>query len=292
MPPNVLDLIFECALFILGLMFGSFLNVCISRVPRDQSVVTPGSTCPACGAPIRWRDNIPLFSWMFLGGRCRACCARISLRYPTVELLTAILFTACYVWFGPTWPTVKFCIFSSLLVGLLFMDAETGLLPREFTYSGIVLGLAFSCIAPADSSGTQFFLHAYGAHLSSVQISFLDSIAGALLGAGFFFVASGLYFLLRKRQGMGTGDFALIAMSGAFLGLKLTLLVIFLAPILSTVYALVWMACHATGAGSGRASISEMLRSWEIPFGVFISVSSLAAAFFGEAAWHWYLSSF
>jgi leader peptidase (prepilin peptidase) / N-methyltransferase len=287
-----LNQFFECALFLLGLALGSFLNVCISRIPRQQSTITPRSHCPNCGASIRWRDNIPLLSWMFLAGRCRDCRARISLRYPVVELLTAILFALCYAWFGPTWLTVKFCIFSFLLVGLLFMDAETGLLPREFTYPGIVLGLAFSWIAPTDSAGTQVLLHAYGVGLSSVQVSLLDSVLGALLGAGFFFVASGLYFLLRKRQGMGTGDFALVAMAGAFLGLKLTLLVIFLAPLTATVYALIRMVRHVIGPGSARASVGEMLQSWEIPFGVFISLSSLVAAFFGEMLWQWYLGFF
>jgi leader peptidase (prepilin peptidase)/N-methyltransferase len=280
-----LDLIYECALFVLGLAFGSFLNVCIGRVPRDQSVVTPGSHCPACGASIRWHDNIPLLGWVLLRGRCRDCGGRIPPRYPAVELLTAILFAACYAWFGPSWLTLKFCIFSFLLVGLLFMDAETGLLPREFTYTGIVLGLAFSLIAPTDSSGTQLLVHAYGAHVSTIQTSFLDPVLGALAGAGFFFVASGLYFLVRKRQGMGTGDFALMAMSGAFLGLKLTLLVIFLAPLMATAYALIRMV---RGAGHA-ASLGEMLQTWEIPFGVFISASSLAVAFFGEAAWRWYV---
>ena len=287
-----MDLICECALFILGLAFGSFLNVCISRIPRDQSLVTPGSHCPSCRASIRWHDNIPLLSWASLGGRCRDCRARISLRYPTVELLTAILFTACYVCFGPTWLTVKFCIFSFLLVGLLFMDAETGFLPREFTYPGIALGLAFSWIAPTDSSATQFFLHAYEAHPSPVQVSLLDAVVGALAGAGFFFIASGLYLLIRKRQGMGTGDFALIAMAGAFLGLKLTLFVIFLAPVMATVYALLWMVRHASGAGDGRTSLGQILQSWEVPFGVFISASSLGAVFVGGAVWQWYLSFF
>ncbi|HME31509.1 MAG TPA: prepilin peptidase [Terriglobales bacterium] len=287
-----MDLIFECALFILGLVFGSFLNVCISRIPRDLSIITPGSQCPTCGASIRWHDNIPVLSWVLLRGRCRDCRDRVSLRYPAVELLTATLFTACYVWFGPTWLTVKFCIFSFLLVGLLFMDAETGLLPREFTYPGIVLGLAFSLIAPAASSGTQFFLHAYGAHLSTAQVSLVDSAIGALAGAGFFFAASGLYLLIRKRQGMGTGDFALIAMSGAFLGLTLTLLVIFLAPVIATVYALIRMARHGSHAGNAKTSLGEMLQSWEVPFGVFISASSLAAVFFGGAVWQWYLSFF
>jgi len=287
-----LELIYESALFVLGLVFGSFLNVCISRIPNDQSIVAPGSHCPACGACIRWHDNIPLLSWLFLAGRCRDCRTRISLRYPVVELLTASLFTACYVWFGPTRLTVKFCIFSFLLVGLLFMDSETGLLPREFTYPGIVLGLALSWIVPTDDSGTQFLFHAYDAHLSIAKVSLLDSVIGALVGAGFFFVASGLHFLVRNRQGMGTGDFALIAMSGAFLGLKLTLFVIFLAPLIGTVYSLIRMVRHAGDPGHARTPVREMLRSWEIPFGVFISVSSLAAAFFGEAAWRWYLGFF
>jgi leader peptidase (prepilin peptidase) / N-methyltransferase len=287
-----LDLIYECALFVLGLVFGSFLNVCISRIPRDESIMTPGSHCPACGASIWWRDNIPMLSWILLGGRCRDCRAQISLRYPAVELLTAILFVACYAWFGPTWLTVKFCIFSFLLVGLLFMDAETGLLPREFTYPGIALGLAFSLVAVTDSSGTQLLLRAYGVVLPTIQVSFLDSILGALLGAGFFLVASGVYFLARKRQGMGTGDFALMAMSGAFLGLKLTLLVIVLAPLMAAIYALTFMTRRVADAGRAKVPFWEMLQSWEVPFGVFISGSSLAAAFFGEAAWRWYLGFF
>jgi len=287
-----LDLIYECALFVLGLVFGSFLNVCISRIPRDQSVVTPGSHCTACGASIRWRDNIPLLGWIRLGGRCRDCRARISLRYPSVELMTAILFVACYAWFGPTWLALKFCIFSFLLVGLIFMDAETGLLPQEFTYSGIMLGLAFSLVAATDSSATQLLVHAYGAHLSAVRISFLDSVLGALAGAGFFFLASGLYFLIRKRQGMGAGDFALMAMSGVFLGLKLTVLVIFLAPLIATAYALLQMVCSANGGRRSRTSLGEMLQSWVIPFGVFISASSLVVLFFGETAWRWYMGFF
>lgn len=286
---TALNLTYECALFVLGLVLGSFLNVCISRIPRDESIITPRSHCPACGAHIQWHDNIPFLGWMFLSGRCRNCRERISLRYPAVELLTAILFVGCYVWFGSTWLTVKFCVFSLLLVGLLFMDAETGLLPREFTYSGIAFGLAFSWIAPTDISLTQFTAHAYGARLSTIQVSLLDSVAGSFAGAGFFFVVSGLYFLARKRQGMGGGDFALLAMSGAFLGLKLILLVIFVAPLIATIYAVTLMARHAGSSRDVGASIGEMLESREIPFGVFISLCSLAAAFFGESVWRWYL---
>ncbi len=289
---NALDLIYECALFVLGLVFGSFLNVCIGRIPRDQSIVTQGSRCPNCGASIRWRDNVPVLSWILLRGRCSGCSARISLRYPAVELLMAILFAASYAVFGATWLTLKFCIFSFLLVGLLFMDAETGLLPREFTYPGIALGLAFSLVAVTDSSGTQLLLRAYGAHFPMIQVSFLDSILGALLGAGFFFMASGIYFLARRRQGMGTGDFALMAMSGAFLGLKLTLLVILLAPLMAAIYGLTFMTRRLADAGSTKVPFWEILQSWEVPFGAFISVSSLVAVFFGEAAWRWYLGFF
>jgi len=172
------------------------------------------------------------------------------------------------------------------------MDSETGLLPHEFTYPGILLGLALSSRIPTDNSGTQFFLYAYGEHLSIAEVSLLDSVFGALVGAGFFFVAAGLYFLVRRRQGMGTGDFALIAMVGAFLGLKLTLLVIFLAPLVATVYSLIRMVHHAGEAGKNRTSVREMLQLWEIPFGVFITISSLAVTFFGEAAWRWYMGFF
>jgi leader peptidase (prepilin peptidase) / N-methyltransferase len=287
-----LDLIYECALFVLGLVFGSFLNVCITRIPRDQSIALPGSHCLTCDASIRWRDNIPLLSWTFLHGRCRDCSARISFRYLAVELLIALLFTACYAWFGPTWLTLKFCVFSFLMVGLLFMDAETGLLPREFTYTGILLGLAFPLIAPMDSWGTQVLLNAYGVHLSATRISILDSMLGALAGAGFFFVASGIYFLLRKRQGMGSGDFALIAMSGTFLGLRLTLLVIFLATLTAAAYSLLLIARQAGHAKNAVPAFREMLQSGEIPFGVFISASSLAVVFFGEAVWRWYVGFF
>lgn len=289
---NALDLINECGLFVLGLLFGSFLNVCISRIPRNESVITPRSHCPACGAHIPWHDNVPILSWMLLCGRCRACLEKISLRYPAVELLTAILFLSSYLCFGPTWLTVKFCLFSFLLVGLLFMDAETGLLPREFTYAGIVLGLAFAWIVPTDGSLTQFIAHAYGIYPSTIQVSLLDSVAGAFAGAGFFFIAAGIYFLMRKRQGMGRGDFALIAMSGTFLGLKLTLLVIFAAPLIATIYAVTLITRYAGDARNAGVSISEMLQSWEIPFGVFISLCSLAAAFLGESFWRWYLSLF
>lgn len=295
-----MDRFLQYALFIAGLAFGSFLNVCISRIPHDQSVVTPRSHCPACDAPIRWYDNIPLMSWLVLRGRCRDCKWRIPLRYPAVELLTGVLFAACFIWFGLTWLTLKFCVFSFLILGLIFMDAETGLLPREFTYPGIALGLMLSCIAPTDSAGTQFLLSVYNKHLESFQrLSLLDSVLGAAVGAGFLYVAWGLYYLVRKKHGMGFGDIALIAMSGAFLGMKLTLFVIFIAPLLAVVYAIFLLAWEAAGGRSVDASPGEETTgqvgaffSREIPFGVFLGASSLAAMLVGQLAWQRYLGMF
>jgi leader peptidase (prepilin peptidase) / N-methyltransferase len=295
-----LESFLECVLFVIGLAFGSFLNVCISRIPHDESVVSPRSHCPTCGAAIRWYDNLPLLSWLLLHRRCRDCGWRIPWRYPVVELLTAVLFVACLVWFGPTWLTLKFCVFSFLILGLIFMDAETGLLPREFTYPGIALGLAFSWIAPTDSAGTQFLLSLYNQYWGNVQrLSLLDSALGAALGAGFLYVAWGLYYLVRKKHGMGFGDIALLAMSGAFLGLKLTLFVIFTAPLLALICTMLLLVSGAGGSRSADASQGEVkaggVRAFfnrEIPFGVFLGVCSLAAMLIGELAWQWYLRIF
>lgn len=234
---NPLNTFFECALFVAGLAFGSFLNVCITRIPRDESVLRPGSHCRACGRPVRWRDNVPVLSFLLLHGRCRDCRELIPYRYPAVELLTAIVFAACYAWFGPTWVTVKFCIFGFLLVGLIFMDAETGLLPHEFTYPGIVIGLVFSWLVPGDSSGTWLLLLLFHRHLENVRgLALLDGFIGALVGACFFYFSWALYYLARKRHGLGFGDIALIAMTGAFLGLKLNLLVLIAGPIVTLLY--------------------------------------------------------
>jgi leader peptidase (prepilin peptidase)/N-methyltransferase len=241
-----LNTFFECVLFVLGLAFGSFLNVCITRIPRDESVLRPRSHCRACGKPVRWRDNIPVLSFLLLRGRCRDCRALIPYRYPAVELLTAVVFAACYAWFGPTWVTVKFCVFGFLLVGLIFMDAETGLLPHEFTYPGIVIGLVFSWLVPGDSSGTWLLLLIFHQHVESVRwLSLLDAFVAALFGASFFYFSWALYYLARKRHGLGFGDIALIAMTGAFLGLKLNLLVIIAGPIVTLLYVLLLLVREA-----------------------------------------------
>jgi leader peptidase (prepilin peptidase) / N-methyltransferase len=292
-----LERFLECALFVAGLIFGSFLNVCISRIPRDQSIVTPRSRCPSCNAGIRWYDNIPLLSWLLLRGRCRDCNTGIPYRYFVVELATGILFIACFVVFGASWLCLKFCVFGFLLIGLIFMDAETGLLPREFTYLGIALGLAFSWVAINDYGGTAFLLRLFNQWVSDIHtLSLLDSVLGALIGAGFFYVAWALYYLTRKKHGLGFGDIALMGMSGAFLGVKLILLVIFCAPLLAVIYAAVLLVREmfrnkAASAESEMDAASPLL-SREIPFGVFLGACSLAVVFMGQAIWSWYLGMF
>jgi leader peptidase (prepilin peptidase)/N-methyltransferase len=284
-----------------GLAFGSFLNVCIARIPRDQSVVSPPSHCPHCNKPIRWRDNIPLLSWMVLRGRCRDCGQPISGRYPVVELLTASLFVACYASFGPTWLALKFCVFCFLIIGLIFMDAETGLLPREFTYSGIGIGFATAWFNSIDASGTTFLLSVMGARTvpPNSELYLLDSVVGAGFGAAFFYLAWALYYLMRRRHGVGFGDIALIAMVGAFLGLKLTVLVVFLSPIMATGFAVTMLllsrktnlesALVQTNSGAHGARLFLLT---EVPFGVFLGASSLIALFVGREIWGRYLGLF
>jgi leader peptidase (prepilin peptidase)/N-methyltransferase len=289
-----LDRLLEAVLFLAGLAFGSFLNVCISRIPRDLSIVTPPSHCEDCDAPIRWYDNVPLVSWLALRGRCRHCAVRIPVRHLAVELFTALLFTSCYLSFGWTLLTLKFCVFGFLLIGLIFMDAETGLLPREFTYSGIVLGLVFSAIVPTDYSATALLLRLFDKHVQSVHgLSLLDSVLGGLVGAGFFYLAWAFYYLVRKKDGLGFGDITLMGMSGAFLGLKLILLVIVCSPLLAVVYVCILlvreMFVSRTKPETGLEEEVEPFFSRQIPFGVFLGVCSLGAIFLGEAVWSWYL---
>ena len=293
-----MDLILAFVLALAGLAFGSFLNVCISRIPNDLSVVSPASRCPHCGTPIRWYHNVPVSSYLLLKGRCADCREPISRRYPVVELLTAALFLACFWKFGFTLALLKFAVFSFLLVGLIFMDAETGLLPREFTYTGIVLGLGFAWLVPGDSSGTVLLMRIAGvrAEFSNRTLGTVDGLVAATVGAAFFYVLWGIYYLVRKRHGLGFGDIALIAMCGSFLGLKLMLFVLFSAPIVGTAFAIAWLvgsAARPSGAHSdkdSRPSPRELLRTGTIPFGVFLGGCSLLAVFWGEAAWSQYLN--
>src|SRR6202011_1006844 len=288
-------------IFALGLAFGSFLNVCIWRLPRGLSVVRPGSACPRCERPIRLYDNIPVLSWLILRGRCRNCKASISPRYLVVELLTGALFLACYAYFGFTLAALKYCVFGFLLLGLIFTDAETHLLPDKLTLPGIVLGLLFSLIVPVNDLASQLLPGLISLPVSSDiswhLLSLIDSVLGAAVGASFIYGAGAIYLRARGVEGMGFGDIKLMAMIGAFLGAKLTIFTLFSASIagslfgVSTVLA-VWikrtrrrMRRHHESAAEARrrawASAAIALRRHQMPFGVFLGSMAMIALFSG-----------
>src|SRR5271169_3737753 len=171
------------ASFLLGLAFGSFLNVCVYRLPLDLSVVKPRSACPRCKRPIAFYDNLPVVSWLLLRGRCRHCQAKISARYLFVEVLTGALFLGCYAYFGPTLAALKYCVFGFLLLGLIFTDAETKLLPDKLTLPGLAVGVLFSLLVPVHDMASQFLPGVvnlpFSADLAARLFSLLDSLLGA-----------------------------------------------------------------------------------------------------------------
>jgi len=303
-----MDPVLAITAFAFGLIFGSFLNVCIYRLPLDLSVVSPGSACPHCEQPIRFYDNIPVLSWLFLLGRCRSCKARISPRYLVVELLTGGLFLACYAYFGFSPATLKFCTFGFLLLGLIFTDAETFLLPDKLTLTGLGLGLAFSLFVPVNDLASQLLSGRIPLPVSSDVswhlLSFLDSALGAVVGASFIYGVGAIYLRARGVEGMGFGDVKLMAMVGAFLGMKLTILTIFAASIAGSLFGFwtvlaVWIKRtrrriernHEPSKEARRRawdSALVALRRHQMPFGVFLGSMAILALFFGDSLLHWY----
>lgn len=302
-----LDPVFAAAIFSLGLAFGSFGNVCIYRLPLGVSVVKPRSACPKCKHGIALYDNMPVLSWLVLRGRCRYCKARISPRYLIIELLTGLLFLACYWYFGFTLSTLKFCTFGFLLLGLIFTDAETKLLPDKLTLTGLALGIVFSLLVPVNDLVSQFLPGIvnlpFSEDISVRLMSLLDSLLGAAVGASFIYGAGAIYLRWRGTEGMGFGDVKLMAMVGAFLGVKLTVLTIFTASLAGSIFGLttvliVWLkrtrrfAKRFSDAAAARRrawqSAQVVYRNYQMPFGVFLGSMALLALFFGDRFLHWY----
>jgi leader peptidase (prepilin peptidase) / N-methyltransferase len=303
------------AIFAYGLCFGSFLNVCIYRLPRGKSVVAPRSACPHCGDMIPLYHNLPVVSWLVLRGKCRACQQRISPRYLVIEVLTGLLFLGCYLHFGFTLAALKCVVLGYLLLGLIFTDAETKLLPDAMTLPGIVLGIAFSLLVPVNDLASHIMpgvvSTAMRTGVSWRLWSLADSLLGAAVGASFLYGAAAIYLRARGVEGMGFGDVKLMAMIGAFVGTKLTVLTIFAASLagslfgLSTVLA-VWMKRtrrfanrgEAARCSSGISSSDARRRAWhsarlalryyEMPFGVFLGGMAILSFLFGNQILHWY----
>ena len=302
-----MDPVFAAAIFVTGLAFGSFLNVCIYRLPLGISVVSPRSACPKCKQPIALYDNVPVLSWLILRGRCRHCKARITPRYLLIELLTGALFVACYAAFGLTVSTLKYCSFAFLLLGLIFTDAETKLLPDKLTLPGFALGIVFSLTVPVNDLASQFLPAMvnlpFSSDVSARLLSLLDSLLGAAVGASFIYGAGAIYLRWRGMEGMGFGDVKLMAMVGAFLGTKLTILTIFTASLAGSVFGLttvlvVWLkrthrfmrrlANAQAARRRGWQSAQMVYRYYQMPFGVFLGSMAFVAFFFGNQFLRWY----
>jgi leader peptidase (prepilin peptidase) / N-methyltransferase len=301
------DPVLALTIFGLGLAFGSFLNVCIYRLPLGASVVRPGSACPQCKKPIAFYDNVPVLSWLILRGRCRNCKAGISPRYLLVELLTGLLWVACYWYFGWTLSTLKYCVFSFLLLGLIYTDAETKLLPDKLTLPGLAVGVLFSIFVPVNDLVSQFLpglvnLPVSG-DISERLISLVDSLLGAMVGASFIYGAGAIYLRWRKAEGMGFGDVKLMAMVGAFLGVKLTVFTIFSASLAGSLFGvgtvfMVWLkrthrfmkrlANPRQARRRAWQSAQVVYRNYQMPFGVFLGSMAIIAFFFGNRLWQWY----
>lgn len=240
---------------ILGLLIGSFLNVVVHRVPRKESLVSPGSRCPKCGGVLRWYDNIPVASYAVLGGRCRRCRAPISIRYPLVELITAILFVAHYVVFGWTPLLAVRLLFGASLVALFAIDLEHHLLPDVITLPGIAVGLAASAFLPPGLTA---------------------SLIGVLIGGGVLWLIGEAYYRYSGEEGMGGGDVKMLAMIGAFLGWKLVLVTLVLSSVAGSVLGLAIIAVKRGGM------------KYALPFGTFLALGALAASLIGDRIVSWY----
>ncbi len=253
--PTDLEPLHVAAAIVIGLLFGSFLNVCIYRIPRDLSVVAPRSFCPECGEGIRWHDNIPLLSYALLRGRCRACGKPIGLRYPIVELTTAILFAAVAIRYGWTLATLKWEVFEALVITLFWTDLEERLLPDELTLGGALAGLILAVFVRVPGQLSELFLP--GSKI--VWQSLFNAGTGAIVLAGPIWMLGVIYARVRGREGVGFGDVKLLVLLGAFLGLENGLLALLIAAVSGSVLgiAYIWLT-------------HKKASTFELPFGSFL----------------------
>jgi leader peptidase (prepilin peptidase) / N-methyltransferase len=247
------------AMVLCGLCVGSFLNVCIHRLPLKQSVVWPASRCPGCGHELAWFDNIPIASYLALRGRCRSCRLPISVRYPIVEALTAAIFLWHWMVFGPTPLLFVRLAFACALIALFVIDLDHQILPDVITLPGIVVGFLCSVFLPPGP---------------------IMSLAGIALGGGLLWAIAEAWFRLRKVEAMGFGDVKMLAMVGAFLGVKLVVLTFVISSMIGGVVGVLLVATR-------RADMAT-----RVPFGTMLAVAALIASLYGDSLLTWYLGRF
>jgi leader peptidase (prepilin peptidase)/N-methyltransferase len=248
--------------FLAGLLIGSFLNVCIFRLPRDLSVASPArSFCPACEKTIAWYDNIPVVSYLLLGGRCRSCKERIPLRYPAVELATSAAFALCVAALGLTLPALKYSLYSAIMIMLIACDLEERILPDEFTLGGTLIGLALAPFVPLEHYFISIFIpYTWWPGWASLA----ESAFGAAVGSGAIWLVAFLYEKVRHREGMGLGDVKMIAMIGAFMGLPTALFTLIVASLLGSIIGIIFIRLTKQDAAT-----------YELPFGSFLGAAGL-----------------
>ena len=242
---------------IFGALVGSFLNVCICRLPEEESIIWPGSHCPHCKKPIRFYDNLPLISYFLLRGKCRYCKKTISLQYPLIEGITALSSLFLFMKFGPSLSYLFYFAFVAALTVMTVIDLYHQIIPDVISLPGIGVGLLASLLIP--------------------QLTFLNSLIGILLGGGSLFLVATLYQWLFKREGMGGGDVKLLAMIGAFLGWKAVLLTILLSSLIGSITGILIMVMKGKDF------------KYAIPFGPFLSLAAVISLFYGENIIRWYL---
>jgi leader peptidase (prepilin peptidase) / N-methyltransferase len=242
-----------------GAIVGSFLNVCIHRLPRGGSIVWPSSACPHCRRELSWYENIPVLSWLVLRARCRTCRGPISIRYPFVEALTSALFVLAWWYYGPGPLLASRLVFGCTLIVLFAIDLEHQLLPNAITLPGIVVGFAFSVFT---------------------EPGWVSSLVGIAIGFGILYLVALAYFTLRHEEGLGMGDPKMLAMVGAFLGWKLTLLTLMFGSLVGSAIGLSLIA-------AGRGTMK-----YALPFGCFLAVGAVVAAVAGPPILDWYLGFF
>lgn len=282
--------------FLFGIAIGSFLNVCITRIPDRLSIVSPASRCPRCLTPIKPYDNIPVFGWILLRGKCRTCGLPISAMYPIIEFLTGAIFVLTFYEFGLTFFTLKWLLFSCLIIVLTVTDLRVRLLPDAVTFPGLVVGLLLALrISIWDDTAGMLYIRTFRKLPPSPALTFniLNAVLGALLGSMLLWGAAALYKLIRKQEGMGFGDVKMMAMAGCFLGPRATFLTILAGTLLGSVVGLSWIAllyafgwkrklaerAARRGLGNPTSLRWAIATQYQLPLGTFLGIGALVVVY-------------
>ena len=253
--------------FAFGACIGSFLNVCIYRIPAGKSIVSPGSSCRGCGTPIPFYFNIPVLSWLLLGGRCRFCKIKISIRYLIVELLTAFTAFFLFLKYGAGPISLYYFIFICILITISFIDFDHRIIPDLLSFPGIIICTSSFYFIP--------------------EMGLKNAIAGIFIGGMSFYTIAFLYYFVRKREGLGGGDIKLLAMIGAATGIKGVLFTLFSGSLLGTVFGAAAIFRLKTIRKNG---LDDPVSKLKIPFGPFLSAGAVLYIFYGDQLIYWYLN--